>query len=515
MTKKIFFNTFLVGLAVLILCSALFFGLQYRQNIDEAFAGLEQDADYVAYGIALNGEEYLRSLNGKNRVTWIDPDGNVLYDSTVTGEIANQKELPEVIDAFENGTGQGSRRSTTTGVTTMYYAKLLSDGTVISLSRPVSAVRNALITVSPVFWVFVLVFILSGGLAFRVANQILRPVNALDLDSPDVSSTYSELAPLVARIQEQNLTIKDQMDELYRQKEFSALTDSMSEGFVLVDKDGRILSANSSSLRLMNDAEIGDDLFEYVDDVTSDAVRRALNGERSETVIPANGQSWQLIANPVLSHKQISGVVILMMDVTEREQRERLRQEFSANVSHELKTPLTSISGFAELMMQGIVSEDKVIEFAGDIYRESRRLIALVDDIIKLSKLDEDAAEPESEPVDLYELAEDTIDSLRSVAEKQNVTLNLTGGSATVTGVWQLLSEMVYNLCDNAIKYNKEGGSVTVDVSEAGDKVKLSVSDTGIGIPYSDQNRVFRAVLPCGQEPFKGDRRHRSGAVHR
>ena len=492
MTKKIFQNTFLVGLAVLILCSALFFGLQYRQNVDEAYETLEQDSIYIANGIAVSGESYLKSLNSISRITWIDTDGSVIYDSEIEGTLPNQKALPEVADAFNTGIGEGSRESTSSGETTMYYAVLLDDGTVLRLSRPVSAVRNALITVSPVLWVVILVLILSGVLAFRVAKQILRPVNELDLDAPDASKTYPELAPLVGRIQEQNLTIRDQMNELYsRQKEFSALTDSMSEGFVLVDKQGSILSANSSSLRLMENAEIGDDLFKYLDEVTGSTVRSALSGERAECVVMVDGRSWQIIANPVLFHKKISGVVILMMDVTEKEQRERLRQEFSANVSHELKTPLTSISGFAELMMQGIVPEDKVMEFSSDIYRESRRLIALVDDIIKLSKLDEDAAMPEQESVDLYELAEDTIDSLRTVAEKQNVTLELTGGSATVTGTWQLLSEMVYNLCDNAIKYNKEGGTVTVDVSQSGDNVRLSVKDTGIGIPYGDQNRVF------------------------
>ena len=491
MTKKIFLNTFLVGMAVLILCSAMFFGLQYRQNVDGTYNNLKENSVYVANGIAISGEDYLRTIDGSFGITWIDENGTVLFDSSGDSGQTDPMDLPEVRDAF-GAAGEGMRETDSKGVTAVCYAVRLDDGTVLRLSDTSGAAMAALKAVSPVLWVFVLVLLLSLILAFRVAKDILRPVNSLDLDAPDVSSTYPELAPLVERIQEQNLTIRDQMNELYnRQKEFAALTDSMSEGFVLIDMRGSILSANSSALSLMDNAEIGSDLFKYTDDEIGSTIKSALGGERSESTITSEGRSWQIIANPVLVHRQVSGAVLLIMDVTEREQRERLRQEFSANVSHELKTPLTSISGFAELMMQGMVSENKVVEFSGDIYRESRRLITLVDDIIKLSKLDENAAAPTEESVDLYELAEDTLDSLRSVADKQNVTLELTGGPASVTGVWQLLSEMVYNLCDNAIKYNKEGGSVTVDVSETDSKVKLSVKDTGIGIPYGDQNRVF------------------------
>ncbi len=491
MTKKIFLNTFLVGMAVLILCSAMFFGLQYRQNVDGTYNNLKENSVYVANGIAISGEDYLRTIDGSFGITWIDENGTVLFDSSGDSGQTDPMDLPEVRDAF-GAAGEGMRETESKGVTAVCYAVRLDDGTVLRLSDTSGAAMAALKAVSPVLWVFVLVLLLSLILAFRVAKDILRPVNSLDLDAPDVSSTYPELAPLVERIQEQNLTIRDQMNELYsRQKEFSALTDSMSEGFVLIDMRGSILSANSSALSLMDNAEIGGDLFKYTDDEIGSTIKNALGGERSESTITSEGRSWQIIANPVLVHRQVSGAVLLIMDVTEREQRERLRQEFSANVSHELKTPLTSISGFAELMMQGMVSENKVVEFSGDIYRESRRLITLVDDIIKLSKLDENAAAPTEESVDLYELAEDTLDSLRSVADKQNVTLELTGGPASVTGVWQLLSEMVYNLCDNAIKYNKEGGSVTVDVSETDSKVKLSVKDTGIGIPYGDQSRVF------------------------
>ena len=383
MTKTIFRNTFLVGMSVLLLCGALFFGLQYTQIKEETYAALQQASVYAEQGMLLSGTEYLEKLGDTNRVTWIREDGAVLYDSEAGTELPGQVDCEEVSEARTTGEGQSIRKSEQDGVTAMYYARLCQDGTVLRLSRPMSAVRYALVAVSPVLWICVLVLMISGVLAFRAAKQIVEPINGLDLDDPN-PDTYPELTPLITRIQEQKLTIQEEV-----------------------------------------------------------------------------------------------------------EQREQLRREFSANVSHELKTPLTSISGFAELMAQGVVPPDKVREFSGDIYKESQRMIALVDDIMKLSKLDEGGGAPEWETVDLYELAEETVDSLRSIARKQNVSLTVTGSHQSVRGVWQLLSEMVYNLCDNAIKYNRPGGSVTVDVSSGDGTAVLQVSDTGIGIPASHQGRVF------------------------
>ena len=383
MTKTIFRNTFLVGMSVLLLCGALFFGLQYTQIKEETYEALQQESVYAEQGMLLSGTEYLEKLGNTNRVTWIREDGAVLYDSEEGTELPGQLDCEEVSEARTTGEGQSIRKSEQDGVTAMYYARLCQDGTVLRLSRPMSAVRYALVAVSPVLWICVLVLMISGVLAFRAAKQIVEPINGLDLDDPN-PDTYPELTPLITRIQEQKLTIQEEV-----------------------------------------------------------------------------------------------------------EQREQLRREFSANVSHELKTPLTSISGFAELMAQGVVPPDKVREFSGDIYKESQRMIALVDDIMKLSKLDEGGGAPEWETVDLYELAEETVDSLRSIARKQNVSLTVTGSHQSVRGVWQLLSEMVYNLCDNAIKYNRPGGSVTVDVSSGDGTAVLQVSDTGIGIPASHQGRVF------------------------
>lgn len=384
MKKKIFVHSFLLGALVLLLCAVLFFALQYSQTLEEAYAALKGEAVYAASGLKTGGQAYLESLENANRVTWIASDGSVLYDSEASDLRDDQSGYAEVRSAFETGEGRSVRDSVSAGESSMYYAFLCEDGTVLRLSQPLSALRSALLAVSPVFWMLLLVLILSAIMAFRAAQAILKPLNELDLDALDPAKTYPELSPLVSRIQEQK-----------------------------------------------------------------DAIRE------------------------------------------ETERRESLRKEFSANVSHELKTPLTSISGFAELMRDGLVPPEKVKEFAGDIYRESQRMISLVDDIMRLSKLDEEKGFPEPEDLDLYSLAEEVLESLKAQADKRNISLRLTGSPALVQGVLPVLQEMLYNLVDNAIKYNREGGSVTVHVQQDGGSVSLSVADTGIGIPPQEQERVF------------------------
>ncbi len=383
MVKTIFRNTFIVGIVVLLLCAGLFFGIQFTQTMESTYETLRQEAEYAEKGLMLIGQRYLESIGNTNRVTWISKTGEVLYDNRVGDKIANQRDDPEVRDALETGAGRSVRESGSIGERTVYYARRCEDGTILRLSRPMSAVQQALTSMTLLLWILVLMLLISIVLAFRAAKQIVKPINEMDLDDPS-ATPYPELAPLLQRIQDQSLTIRE-----------------------------------------------------------------------------------------------------------EGEQREQLRREFSANVSHELKTPLTSISGFAELMAQGLVPAEKIPEFSGDIYRESQRLINLVDDIIRLSKLDENAVPPDWEDVDLYDLASDTIDSLRPAAEKQNVSLRLMGEHLSVKGIRRLLSEMVYNLCDNAIKYNRPGGSVTVTVSPGAEGTEVCVADNGIGIPKDKQDRVF------------------------
>ena len=498
MTAKIFRNAFLIGFTVLLACILLFFFIMYSNYQAQAYDILEVEAEHIAEGMQIcGGEEYLAAMQSDERITWIAPDGSVLYDNMADADtMENHLQRPEVQEAFETGSGRSDRYSSTILEKNNYYARLLKDGTVLRVAgKQTSVAAMALMLVQPSLWIVVLVLVLCGLLAMRLAKQIVRPINAINPDNPNATPTYPELQPLITRLQEQNRTIRTQLSELStRQREFDAITENMREGFLIVDNKCSILSSNRSALRLLgiDDAQKPENLHQAVcSGKLLDLVDNALAGTRGDEEITVGGGTWQLFANPVITAGHVTGAIIIFMDVTEREQREALRREFSANVSHELKTPLTSITGFAELMKEGMVPKEKMQEFSGDIYRESRRLIDLVDDIIQLSRLDEGTANFSKSPVDLYTLSGQVIESLRPVAQKQDITLTLSGQHAVIEGVEQLLQEMIYNLCDNAIKYNISGGSVTVSVWQNGQTVTLSVVDTGIGIPYADQSRVF------------------------
>ena len=492
MTGKIFRYVFIMGILVLVLCSVLFVGLQYSRMKEETYSALKQEAIYAASGVMLSGRQYFESLDSQNRITWIDADGKVLYDSEFGDGIANQSDYPEVTQAVRTGEGHGIRKSENSGSDTMCYALRCEDGTVLRLSKPLSAVWSAFIAVSPVLWITILVLVLAGIFALRAAKQITKPINEIEIDDLSRQSVYPEISPLVERIREQNLTIGEQIDELTRrQKEFAVLTDNMSEGFVLTDINGVVISANAGAERTLPGCETGASLSECEDPAVSETVKKALGGERSDVYFEQKERCYQIIANPVISRDKPAGAVVLVVDVTETVQREQLRREFSANVSHELKTPLTSISGFAELMMQDLVPPDKSREFAGDIYRESVRLISLINDIIELSRLDEQTVLPDKVDVDLYGIAEDVLDGLGHAAKKKDVALSLEGDHAVIRGIPNYIDEIVYNLCDNAVKYNRRGGSVTVTVEDKGKTAVITVKDTGIGIPAEYSERIF------------------------
>ena len=497
MTGKILRNSVLVAVSALLSCALLFFGVMYRNYEDQAFLQLRAEAAAVAQGLALQGEAYFDDFEPADRVTWVSSDGTVLYDSAAPAEdLPAHTGREEIAQALETGEGQASRYSQTLLQRTYYYARKMADGTVLRVSCTQNSLPAMLIMLlTPFLWVATVVLIVCGIFSYRLARQITKPINAINLDNPARLPGYPELSPLFDRLREQNRTIGRQMDELQlRQREFTAITENMREGFLLVDGKLHILSGNHSAFELLGRQEVKPGELLYDADCRPeilDAVDTALSGSHAELLLSIDDVSWQVLANPVVASGQVAGAVILCMDVTEREQRERLRREFSANVSHELKTPLTSISGFAELMKEGLVPPEKIPEFSGDIYKESRRLIGLVDDIIQLSRLDENSTEFARGPVDLYELSEQAISSLRPVANKQSVHLELQGEHAEIDGVEQLLKEMIYNLLDNAVKYNVPGGSVTLRVQKAGPRTGLSVSDTGIGIPYADQPRVF------------------------
>ena len=497
MTGKILRISYLVAISALLASALLFFGVMYRDYEDGAFARLRAEAAAIAQGLGAAGSDYFDSFAPDDRVTWIAANGTVLYDSAAPAQLLESHADREEIDhALQTGEAQTSRYSKTLLQRTFYYAKLLEGGTVLRVSCTQNSLpAMILMLLTPFLWVATLVLILCGVLSYRLARQITKPLNAINPDNPAPLPSYPELTPLFDKLREQNRTIGKQMNELQlRQREFTAITENMREGFLLVDCKMHVLSSNHSALEvlgrrelkpgcLLYDAECSQEIF--------DAVDTALSGSHAELLLTIDETSWQVLANPVVASGQVAGAVVLFMDVTEREQRERLRREFSANVSHELKTPLTSISGFAELMKEGLVPPEKIPEFSGDIYKESLRLIGLVNDIIQLSRLDENSTQFQRAPVDLYDLCAQSLERLSTVAARQSVTLALTGEHAEIIGVEQLLKEMIYNLLDNAIKYNVPGGSVTASVRKSAGRTILSVADTGIGIPYAHQPRVF------------------------
>ena len=497
MTGKILRNSVLVAVSALLSCALLFFGVMYRNYEDQAFSRLRAEAAAVAQGLSTQGESYLDDFEPADRVTWVSPDGTVLYDSAAPAqELPSHTGREEIEQALETGEAEASRYSQTLLQRTYYYARRMTDSTVLRVSCTQSSLPAMLLMLlTPFLWVAAVVLIVCGIFSYRLARQITKPINAIDLDNPARLPDYPELSPLFDRLRDQSRTIGRQMDELQlRQREFTAITENMREGFLLVDGKLHILSGNHSAFELLGKQEVKPGELLYDADCRTeilDAVETALSGSHAELLLSIDDVSWQVLANPVVASGQVAGAVILCMDVTEREQRERLRREFSANVSHELKTPLTSISGFAELMKEGLVPPEKIPEFSGDIYKESRRLIGLVDDIIQLSRLDENSTQFERAPVDLFGLSEQAMASLRPVADRQSVSLSLQGEHAEIDGVEQLLKEMIYNLLDNAIKYNVPGGSVTLSIRKTGPRTVLSVSDTGIGIPFADQPRVF------------------------
>lgn len=486
MTGKIIRSLFSLAMLVLVICAALFSGILYGYYEKQSFASLAQEAEQLQQTMEYVSPEQMRSTD---RITLISPDGTVLYDSVARADaMENHLSREEVAQALREGTGKSSHYSSTVLKKNLYYALRLEDGNVLRLSREQSSLGAMLLNMAwPIAATVAGLLLLAAGLSVRLARQITQPINAISPDDPQ--DVYPELQPLTQRLRQQRETIRNQMDELSRRmREFSAMTENMSEGFLLIDLRGHVLTENhSASMLLPTDA---DNIAKCSQRELCQAAQQALTGQRCERLLQQGERTLSVIASPVLESGQVTGAVVLTLDVTEREQREKLRREFSANVSHELKTPLTSISGFAELMSQGLVPPDKVREFSFDIQKECTRLTNLVEDIIDLSRLEE-GGDMTWEDIDLYTLCDDVLQSLEPVAKRQAVTLRLAGESLQVRGVYQVLREMIYNLCDNAIKYNRSGGSVTVTVARSAGRASVAVADTGIGIPYEDQSRVF------------------------
>ncbi len=496
MTKKIFRSSFLASVLSLLACFVLILGVLFGVFEHQLEKELESEAEYISYAVEIDEEKFFSEFSNRNqRVTLIAPDGTVLDDTAADAkEMENHSDRTEFQQAIKTGSGTGTRYSKTCIEKTVYYAKKLPDGNVLRVStKQYTVVTIVLGLLQPLVYILLLALALSAYLSYRVGQSVLKPINEMNLDYPEECWVYDELAPFLHKIISQQRTIRSQLEEAKKkQKEFSLITENMREGFLTIDKNAQLLSCNTAALKLLDTtAQEGNVLTLNRTEHFRTAVGEVLEGKHAETMMHHEDCTYQLIANPVFEKKQVIGAVIVIIDITESVKRETIRREFTANVSHELKTPLTSISGFAELMRTGTVPEQDAINFSNTIYAEAQRLITLVNDIIHMSELEDNQVSEPSEPVSLQTLAKKITARLSESAKKKQVTLNVIGTDAWVYGVPRILDEMIDNLCDNAIKYNKENGSVTVETGEDQKHAWISVCDTGIGIPASQQERVF------------------------
>lgn len=498
MTKKIFKSIMFVCALVLAVGLAAVMGILYSNFDGQMRKELSKEAAYLAYGVEQQGLDYLKNIKDKSaRITYIDQDGTVLFDNEAdVSEMKNHSDRTEFQKAEKYGAGESSRYSDTLSEKTIYYALRLKDGTVLRVSGTQDSVL-ALVEnlIFPLCGLLCLMLILSGIMASAISKRIVKPINELDLESPEENRIYEELSPLLSKIHRQNREIQNQLElAKQQQEEFALITENMQEGLIVIDKYTMILSANSSAWNLFHIDRVCQGESVYCLDREEEfrhAIEQVLSGEHTELVLKLNGSDIQLIANPVIRDKKTEGAVVLLVNVTEKLERESLRREFSANVSHELKTPLTSISGFAEIMQGGLVKNEDIPKFAGRIYKESQRLLQLVEDVIQISQLDEEKTSYVWEPVDVYQVCKNAFESLKEKAKRLNVHLYICGERMKMEAVRTLLEEAIYNVCDNAIKYNRNDGSVSVFLTQTAQEIQIVVKDTGVGIPKEDQDRVF------------------------
>ena len=499
MTKRIFRSLFLVALTVLLAALTLNMWAVYSYFTDVQFDQLRVETALASHAVTNEGIRYFDKLDDTMncRITWIAADGTVLYDNRSDhGVMENHLEREEVRSALTQGYGRSARYSDTLLERYIYAAEQLPDGTVLRLATSQSSILNLMLDMAEyIVAVIIAIILLSYFLASRLSQLVVKPLNALNLDEPLSNTECDEIAPLLRRLDSQQIQLRAQSTELkHKQKEFNAVTRSMSEGLVLMNTGGTILSINPAAAKLLEVTQncLGAD-FSVANRNTDIAalVEQALTGEKCEQTVTLTGGNFLAAASPVRSEGSVFGVVLLLFDVTQKHQAEQLRREFTANVSHELKTPLHAISGYAELMKNGIVPQRDMIVFSEKIYAESQRMIRLVEDILRLSRLDEGAADMQWMPVDLYDSARSTLQELSAPAELEGVTIALEGGSTVISGIPQLVSAILFNLTDNAIKYNHPGGNVTLRVEEREQEVVLTVTDTGIGIPEEHRERVF------------------------
>ena len=493
MTKRIFRSIVIVATLVLFVCFGVTLGVLYSHYSDLQWQQLGNELTIAQNGLEQYGEDYLDTLSkGSFRFTWIEKSGTVLHDTQTSYEtMDNHADREEIKEAFAYGTGESQRYSNTLTTKMLYKAVKLQDGSVLRISAAQDSVLALLLEVLfPLVLIYVIAIAVSLMLARRMANRIVNPLNDLDLDNPLSCNTYDEISPLLHRIEKQNKQISAQVAQLKEKTDqFEQTTSSMSEGLVLLDSEGKILSINPAAARLFETSKacVGLD-FLVVDrsQAMSKGVKQALAKQRCDFRITKHGSEYQIGISPILSGNRLLGAVVLAFDVTEQVNAQRNRQEFTANVSHELKTPLQSILNSAQLLQSGLVKPEDVQKFTGYICSEAERLLQLINDIIRLSQLDESVEFPQ-ESVNLYAVTSQVLQTLLPAADSRNITVELLGEHTVITGVRQLAYELIYNLCDNAIRYNKDGGKVTVTVG----KDSITVKDTGIGIPKEHQARIF------------------------
>ena len=497
MKKHIFRSILIVAVSVLALCLGLMMSVMYRSLLAEQHEQLKTKLAIITHGIEEGGVYWLENLDMTGyRVTLITSEGVVLYDNMAdAASMENHLEREEIADALQSGSGESVRFSSTLTTKTFYHAKRLEDGSILRISFTKNSVLSILLgMLTPVLIILVAAIILSSILASRIAKRTITSLNTLDLEHPLNNNTYDELSPLLLRISHQKRQIESQRSELNKKRdEFSLITQSMNEGLVLLNDKGVIVSINPAAQHVFRtDAScIGKDFFivERSSEIRG-AMKTAADSGHGQTKLRRAGRRYEINASRIDFNNEAVGTAILVFDVTEKALLEQQRREFTANVSHELKTPLQSIMGRAELIENGVAKPEDMPRFGGCIRSEAARLLILIEDIIHLSQLDEGGELP-WENVDLYEIATETLELLQDTATDRKVRLSLAGSPASVNGVRGLLSEIIYNLCDNAIKYNHEDGLVEVSVSDDENKAVIRVKDTGIGIPIEHQKRVF------------------------
>ena len=499
MTKRIFQSIFAVALTVLLATLVFILNAVNSHFSDVQFTQLRVETALAAHAVSNEGASYFDKLDDTMdcRITWIAADGTVLYDNrSDTDSMVNHLQRQEVRDALQTGYGQSARYSDTLLERYIYAAERLPDGTVLRLSMSQSSVLNLTLGMSgSVGLIIAVTILLSFFLAKRLSRSVVKPLNELNLDDPLSNTGYEEISPLLRRLDSQQNQLRVQSGELkQKQKEFLTVTRSLSEGLVLMNSSGTILSINPAAAKLLEVTQncLGADfsVANQNPEITT-LVEQAMTGKKGEQTVSLCAGKYLAAASPVRSEGIVFGVVLLLFDVTQKHQAEQLRREFTANVSHELKTPLHAISGYAELMKTGLVPQQDMALFSDKIYSETQRLIRLVEDTLRLSRLDEGDVDMQWADLDLYEAARQTVQELSAPAELANVHLQLEGSSAPIRGIPQLVSAIVFNLTDNAIKYNHSGGSVCIRVEKQAGHVLLTVSDTGIGIPEDQQERIF------------------------